>query len=656
MPDIHRERRFRWAERILSDIPGLTAQQRRCLSVPLTEPGWHVLIEHTEARRGRAGTFVVGPTGVYALVFAQKIPDWGTLVRIRKHAEEVCAGVRFDRAEFVPHTLEVLIVLPEAGRTQLYDQFPVVDESTVRQLLLRGSKKWQAQRTRKLAEEIARRVPSARWLSAAKSPVGVTTTEDGLFGTSDLHADAREQVLARPFREWMSFLDPAQLAAVQTNYTGPARISGPAGTGKSVVALHRMARFARHHPGRLLLTGFVRTLPRYHESGFAQLAPRAVDRAEFRGLHSWVLKFLNSRNVEFNLNSAAQNTAFSRAWTLARDVLNTIEHTDHQYWRDEVDRVIGGRGLTDCDGYLRIRRSGREGIQLTGTQRIYIWEQLYRPYKDRLRDQGIDDFNDLVQKALDELARRPLDSDEDYAMVVVDEVQDLTLQELRLVHRIAGGGPDAQLLLVGDGQQQVYPGGWRLSDAGIPIRGRGNVLRTNYRNRDAILRYVQQIEAGNSVDDLDGGRGFVLRDSNAVLPDGTVIVQELRRPDIDTALVRAIGDYRKPESDIAVIVGSNKDADRILTVLKRAGLPVLALDKYDGTQVGTVKVGTVHRAKGMDFEAVFVVTEPLGTPANTWGAARDRAELRARQNLVAASRPRDFLWIGHLTDQSNADR
>ncbi|WP_280463590.1 UvrD-helicase domain-containing protein [Nocardia carnea] len=649
MPDIHRERRLRWAERTLADIPGLSAQQRRCLSVPLTERGWHILVEHTAAHRGRAGTFVIGPAGVYALVFADEMPDWSRLVRIRKQAEEVCAGVRFDSAEFVPHMLELVVVMPEAGRDQLYDQFPVVDESTIRQLLLRGDKKWPPRRARALAAEIAERTPAARWISADNGPVHTPTAPDGLFGTGELHVDAREQILIRPFREWMCFLDPAQLAAVQTNYTGPARISGPAGTGKSVVALHRMARFAKQNPGRLLLTGFVKTLPQYHASGFAQLAPRAVDRAEFRGLHSWILTFLNRREVAFKLNSAAQNTAFSHAWTRAREFLNTIEHTDVQYWRDEIDRVIGGRGLTDCDEYLQIKRSGRDGVQLNRTQRTALWNHLYAPYKANLRSRGVDDFNDLVRKALDELNRRPLDSGEDYALVVVDEVQDLTLQELRLVHRIAGGGPDAPLLLVGDGQQQVYPGGWRLSDAGIPIRGRGNVLRTNYRNREAILNYVQQIEAGNTVDDLDGGRGFVLRDSNAVLPGGTVIVKQLRRGEVDTALVAAVAEFRKPESDIAVIVGSNKDADRILTVLKRAGLPVLALDKYDGTQVATVKVGTVHRAKGMDFEAVFVITEPSATFRNTTGAARDRAELRARQELVAASRPRDFLWVGTIT-------
>jgi hypothetical protein len=92
------------------------------------------------------------------------------------------------------------------------------------------------------------------------------------------------------------------------------------------------------------------------------------------------------------------------------------------------------------------------------------------------------------------LRDRPLDDTEDYAMVVVDEVQDCTLMELRLVHQIAGGGRDAPLLLVGDGQQQVYAGGWRLSDAGIPLPGRrGRVLRTNRHRPDSESERIRAL-------------------------------------------------------------------------------------------------------------------------------------------------------------------
>lgn len=651
MPDINRERRIRWAERRLAELPNLTPQQRRFLSVPLTARGWHLLIDRSPARPGCAAAFAVGSTGVYALVFTGTVPDRGELRAIRKHAEETFANLLFERSQFVPHTLEIALLMPRAITTEAHDPFLAIDESTMYKTLISGERRLSPRRVREIVTTVAERSSWYEWIPSDDAPTTESATSDGLFATTDLRSDTRGGALSRPFREWMVFLDPDQLALVHTNFTGPARFSGPAGTGKSVVALHRMAHFAKRNPGRLLFTSFVKTLPTYHRSGFAQLAPHAADRAQFTGLHAWTMGFLNRRGVSYNLDDAARQDAFARAWQGAREVLGKIDGTDYAYWTDEIDRVIKGRGITDVDAYKEIERTGREGIRLHGNRREYVWQNWYLPYQKRLRARGVHDFNDIVTLAIDELRQRPLDDSEDYALVVVDEVQDFTLMELRLVHLIAGGGPDAQLLLVGDGQQQVYAGGWRLSDAGIPLPGgRGRVLRTNYRNREAILRYTKRIEAGNTVDDLDGGPGFVLRDSDATLSGGTAVERHLSRKDLDAELPRAITESGLPISDMALIVHSNKEAEHYQRVLERAGFPTLSLEKYDGTQFDAIKVGTVHRAKGMDFAAVFHITDaPPADLAQLTAAARDRAELLARQTLVAMSRPRDYLWVAYTS-------
>lgn len=652
MPDINRERRRHWVERKLAEIPVLTGEQRRFLSIPLMESRWHVLVDRGPARRDRAAAFAIGPTGVYALVFADGVPDRGWLRGIRARAEETFAGLVFGRSQYVSHMLEVMVLMPRAVHTGAHDLFVSVDESTMRRVLLEGENALSPRRIGVIAATVADRTGRFEWIAADEAPAAEAVVSEGLFGAGELRQDERGKVLSRSFQEWMTFLDPDQISLVNINFGGPARFSGPAGTGKSVVALHRMARFAKTNPGRLLFTSFVKTLPTYHESAFTRLAPQAGERAEFTGLHAWTLRFLNRRGVSYHLgDDDAYEDAFARAWTKARHVLGGIKDTEYQYWKDEVDRVIKGRGLTTLDAYKAVRRSGREGVSLGPNQRKEVWDLFYQQYQARLAGRGIDDFNDVVGKAIDELRDRPLDDSEDYALVVVDEVQDFTLMELKLVHRIAGGGPGAQLLLVGDGQQQVYAGGWRLSDAGIPLRGRGRVLRTNYRNREAVLRFAQRVEASNIVDDLDGGPGFVLRDSDIVLPGGQAVNKVVRRAEIDDELVRAVKGSGYATADAAVIVGSRRDALHYQRVLERAGLSALPLEQYDGTQPDLIKVGTVHRAKGMDFAAVFHITEKLDTPLRELtGGARDRAELLARQTLVAMSRPRDYLWVAYLTD------
>ncbi|WP_246124609.1 hypothetical protein [Nocardia bhagyanarayanae] len=124
----------------------------------------------------------------------------------------------------------------------------------------------------------------------------------------------------------------------------------------------------------------------------------------------------------------------------------------------------------------------------------------------------------------------------------------------------------------------------------------------------------------------------------------------MSRRDLDAELPRAITESGLPISDMAVIVHSNKEAEHYQRVLERSRFPTLSLEKYDGTQFDAIKVGTVHRAKGMDFAAVFHITdEPPANSTQLTGAARDRAELLARQTLVATSRPRDYLWVAYVS-------
>jgi superfamily I DNA/RNA helicase len=238
------------------------------------------------------------------------------------------------------------------------------------------------------------------------------------------------------------------------------------------------------------------------------------------------------------------------------------------------------------------------------------------------------------------LADRP--QEQPYAAVVVDEVQDITLTGLRLLRQLAGDGPN-RLLLVGDGQQQVYPGGWRLSEAGIPVQGRGAVLRVNYRNRATVLDFAQRFDATNQVDDLDGAAGVALREVEVANPGGYIQRWTGLATDFSTALVDAVTTLPTPRGQAALITFNRRDLDRCTAILRKARIPVSSLDQYTGEPDDTVKIGTVHRAKGLDFQAVLAV---VFAEEDRSGAASEREirELRTRQHLVAATRARDYLW------------
>ncbi|MFG1774241.1 UvrD-helicase domain-containing protein [Nocardia salmonicida] len=649
MANIRRERRIRAAERKLAEQSHVSSSERRVLTGILATEGWQLLTRRGPLQPNHPTAFAIGPTGVFAIVFAATAPGPSEFGALRKSAEEPLTGLAAADFRFVPHMVEVVVVLPGRVRPDSDGRIQVTDEAGFLDVLFQRERRFKPARAAQLATT---GIDKFTWLQLDLPAVSENTVDTGLFTETDLNDAERTAALARPFSDWMTFLDPAQLALVHINFTGPARISGPAGTGKSVVALHRMAHFAKHNPGRLLFTTFVRTLPAFHEHGFAHLAPRAVDRATFTGLHAWTINFLKDRDVPFNLDEKAADAALADAWLRVRGTLSQVSDTDFGYWHDEIDRVIKGRGLPDIEAYKQVRRRGREGISLSPTRREFVWAKWYAPYQRGLAARSAHDFNDLITLAVNELRARPLTETERYALVVVDEVQDFTIRQLELVYEIAGAQADSLLLMVGDSQQKVYAGGCALSEAGIPLRGRGRILRTNYRNRAAVLHYAQRIEAGDQVDDLDDGTGVVLRDSDPTLPDGEVVETRLTRHEAETALPVAIraADLR-PDADIAVIVAKHSDINRYLSVLRRAGLPAMPLEHYDGTQSTDIKVGTVHRAKGMDFTAVFLLTKkPPTNLADLSPAARDQAELLARQHLVAASRARDYLWVGVITD------
>jgi hypothetical protein len=199
------------------------------------------------------------------------------------------------------------------------------------------------------------------------------------------------------------------------------------------------------------------------------MAPHVAARVDFHSLHAWAVDYLRTRGVPVNVHGDKAQTAFSLAWTRVGRASTLAElGPQPQYWQDEIAYVIKGRGITSFADYALVPRHGRRTV-LRRRHREAVWA-LYQAYESIRTERGVHDFNDLLSLALADLqdsgAKRP------YAAVIVDEVQDLTLVGLRLLHALVGDTPNG-LLLVGDGQQAVYPGGFRLSDAGIEIRGAG---------------------------------------------------------------------------------------------------------------------------------------------------------------------------------------
>lgn len=587
--------------------------------------------------------------------------DIDKLLRVTDLAEQAVAGLGL-----VP--LEVTPVIVLAGRRRLATRLGrvhVVGEPDLLSWVMRRGQRLTDEQVTLVAGTLATTFPAheepgpvvvgiARPEPVIPRVVPPPVESGTLFDPADLELAILEAALAEPIESWMTFLHPDQARLVKRSWNGPARVRGPAGTGKTVVGLHRAAYLAATRPGRILYTSYVRTLPKVLAQLFARLAPTSTHRVEFSGIHAWACALLRERRVPFTLDRARAASMFNRAWARQRrgSPLAALD-VSVDYWRDEIDWVIKGRGLTDFDQYADLVRVGRR-TPLQPEHRAAVWD-LYTEYDGLMRAAGLHDFNDVLLMALAEVLREP--PQPAYTAVVVDEVQDLTCVGVRLLHALVGDRPDG-LLLIGDGQQAVYPGGFTLVEAGIAVTGRGTVLRTNYRNAAEILDAAAEVVADDAFDDLDGSPVDGHRDVEVARRGGqTIVVEAADVTSHDIALVtrlrQSVDELGVRYGDMAVLAPSNALATRYAVLLASYGIPAVTLDSYDGTTSTAVKVGTFQRAKGLEFAYVFLPQLRHARREQQAGesdsAYREGLELERRQLYVGMTRARDGLWLGYLT-------
>ena len=470
-----------------------------------------------------------------------------------------------------------------------------------------------------------------------------------------ISVEGLQEVLAKPIEDWMIFLHPDQAKLTQRPFSGPARVRGAAGTGKTVVALHRARHLAATYGEKVLFTTYVTNLPKVFGQLFARLAPELDGQVEFVSLHAWAYRFVKQHGSPFQLDTQQSYSAYNEAYKRVASGSPDLDDLGWRYLREEIDWVIKGRGLQRHEDYLALARTGR-GTPLPRGVRERVWG-LYEEYERQLRRRRVVDFNDLLLKALELLQNGRAESP--YRAVVIDEAQDLTETGLRLAYDLAGRDERDGLFMVGDGQQSVYPGGFSLSHLGIDVRGRSSLMKVNYRNTRAILDAARGVVGERPFD--DGEDALDRRDVGeevTVLRDGTApsFVEFANEDDHDTELVAAITKVSEdPEvglGDIAVLVPTNAMVKRYASLIRNLGLRSQKLEQYEGIPNEQVKVGTFQRRKGLEFKHVFLPRldadglqeAPRHSEDET--AHAERMELLRRQVFVAMTRARDGLWGG----------
>jgi len=418
-----------------------------------------------------------------------------------------------------------------------------------------------------------------------------------------------EGLLAAPLALWRVFLHPSQRRLVERDWNGPMRVLGGAGTGKTVVAMHRAVWLARQFDeaaGKpVLFTTFTRTLADDIREQIAMIAsPAERERIEVVNIDHWAVAMLR----RFGYRQAPLFDERRRREFWEQALTRKPDDADYPdaFYRAEFERVVLPQNCETQEDYMRARRVGR-GVQLSRPRRRDLWP-VFAEYRAQLRAANLREPEEAYRDARALLERENLALG--IRAIVVDETQDLSAAALALLRACVPAGAN-DLFLVGDAHQRIYRHKVVLSQVGIDIRGRGRRLRINYRTTDEIRRWATAQLADCAIDDLDGQPDSLSGYQSLTHGTQPEVLRSTARTGEQRQLVeriRALLEEGFSERGICVVLRTNEEAAEYEANLRANGLQVLLLDRKtsDLDDLPGIRVATMHRVKGLEFDAVVV--------------------------------------------------
>lgn len=458
-----------------------------------------------------------------------------------------------------------------------------------------------------------------------------------------------QRALDYPWEKWTVFLHPEQRQLVERDFTGPARVSGSAGTGKTIVALHRAVYLARTHPeARVVLTTFSDTLAHALLTKLNRLVgnePRLAERIDVYSINAIGLRLYKSHFGPAKLVSDDK----------LADLLSSAskEVAGHKFslrfLQTEWEQVVDAWQLGTWEEYRDVARLGRK-TRLPEVQRAVLWS-IFDQVHGWLKEQGLITLPAVftaLAASLSKIKNPPFD------FAVVDESQDISVSQLRFLAAL-GGDRHNSLFFAGDLGQRIFQQPFSWKSLGVDVRGRSRNLRINYRTSHQIRQQADRL-LGPEVTDVDGNsenRADTISVFNGPPPVISVLQTEKEE-------IKFVAGWLKEQSnagilphEFGVFVRSAGQAARAQAAVKEAGLPFKVLDEHVETASGHVSICTMHLAKGLEFRAVAVMAcdDEVIPLQERIEAISDDADLEEVYNTerhllyVACTRARDHLLV-----------
>jgi len=458
-----------------------------------------------------------------------------------------------------------------------------------------------------------------------------------------------QRALDFPWEKWTIFLHPEQRQWVERDYSGPARVAGSAGTGKTIVALHRAAHLARTHPdARVLLTTFSDTLANALQTKLKRLLgsePRLAERIDVHSLNA----------IGLRLYKAHVGQALIAGREITRELVQEAASAvgSHKFGLHflltEWEHVVDAWQLENWEAYRDVVRLGRK-TRLLEAQRKVLWS-IFERVRAGLKARRLITHAELFSSLAVMISKNKKVL---FDFAVVDEAQDIGVAHIRFFATLGGNRPNS-LFFAGDLGQRIFQQPFSWKALGVDIRGRSRTLRVNYRTSHQIRTQADRL-LGPIVTDEDGNSEN-RSDTVSVFNGPPPTIRSLKS---ESEEIKTVGNWMAERAKAGVLphefglfVRSAAQLTRARAAVKEAGMPFKILDEHVETASGFVSISTMHLAKGLEFRAVVVMAcddeiIPLQERIETVGDDADLQEVYETERhllYVACTRARDHLLV-----------
>lgn len=461
------------------------------------------------------------------------------------------------------------------------------------------------------------------------------------------------RIMAEPLEKWRVFLHPSQKKMVTREYSGPTRILGGAGTGKTVVAMHRAKYLSSRlkDKEKILFTTFTNNLAGDIMQNLRKICSvEELRKIEVVNLDAWVGQFMREQGFSYTI---AYGNQLEEIWEEAVILAGEDAEFPTGFYLEEWLKVVSAHEAYTMKDYVKVTRVGR-GIGLSRGKRIKVWK-VFEEYQNLMKDKQVRDPETAMYEC-----RQMIEKNKNlftYVSVIVDEAQDLSMGAFRLLRAIAGEQKKNDMFIVGDTHQRIYKNKVVLSQCGVNIKGRSSYLRINYRTTEEIRKYAFSLLKGIDFDDLDddydSGRECQSL-THGVKPEVKKFSNASDELDYIIDKIKELEENGVEKNNICIVCRTNRLLESYSQELTAKGIRTYRIkrNRAEDRHMDGIRIATMHRVKGLEFRHVFVVSAnnrivPLQSALNTEDPVLREENLVSEKCLmyVALTRAQESAYI-----------